>query len=254
MRRLRIALQFLTCLPLPGGQTSARELGRSAVYFPVAGLLVGAAVLGAYWLLGRALPVPAARVLALTVQVLLTGALHLDGLADTVDGLAGGSSREETLRIMRDPHVGAVGVVAVVLILLIKAVALLLLPEAVCRGALVVAPVAGRGAMVGSLAFPYVRETGVGRAFADHRSPLDPLAAAGVVAVAAGAVLGGPGVGAVLGGLAVGAAVMAVVFRRIGGVTGDVCGAVSEVVETGFLVALLAATHPSARLGGEGSW
>jgi adenosylcobinamide-GDP ribazoletransferase len=239
MRGLRVALQFLTRVPLPGPAPTPRELGRSAVYFPVAGLLLGAASLGVYWGAGFLVPRTLARVLALVSQVLLSGALHLDGLADTVDGLAGGTDREEVLRIMRDPHVGALGVVAIVVVLLLKAAAVVLLPEARVARALLVAPAVGRGAMVVALRLPYAREAGVGRAFADSRLATDAIVALLLVLGLCLLSFRLLGVAALLAALGCGGGLLAIAWRKVGGVTGDVCGAVGELAETGFLVAVL---------------
>jgi adenosylcobinamide-GDP ribazoletransferase len=240
VRSLLAAIRFLTRLPVPAENLTEREIGRSAVLFPVVGLLIGGILLGLYRLFGLLFPAPVARLLVLVSLVAVSGAFHLDGLADTVDGLYGGRDREQALRIMRDPHIGAMGVVAIVAVLLLKTAALVSLSEAFFNKGILVMPVAGRGAMVAALMLPYARDEGLGRVFARHRSRTDPIVAAVLVFGLAIYALGPAGLWAVLGALAAAAGVLGIAWRRIRGVTGDVCGAVSEVAECAFLLALLA--------------
>lgn len=239
MRSLLAAIRFLTRLPVPGGDLTEREIGRSAVFFPVVGMLVGGILLGLYRLFGLCFPVPVARVLVLVSLVAVSGALHLDGLADAVDGLYGGRDRDHALRIMRDPHIGAMGAVAIIAILLLKTAAVISLPEAFFRKGILVMPVAGRGAMVVALMLPYAREKGLGQAFARHRSRIDSVVAAVLVFGAAVYALGPAGLWALVGSLAAAGGVLGIAWRRIRGVTGDVCGAVNEAAECAFLLVLL---------------
>lgn len=120
-----IALQFLSSLPvsLPG-MPAPREVGRSLLYYPLVGLLFGLLLwLASHLLQGTPSPLHAA--LLLTLWVLLSGALHLDGLADSADAWLGGfGDRERTLRIMKDPRSGPIAVVTLVLVLLLKFCAL----------------------------------------------------------------------------------------------------------------------------------
>ena len=238
MRSLLAAVQFLTRIPVPGLNPSPREIGRSAFWFPVVGLAVGGITLGAYLLSLRFFPAPIARLLPLLVQVLVSGAFHLDGLADTVDALYGGKDREGVLRIMKDPHLGAMGAITIALTLLLKAAVLLTLPEGAYRGALLTAPVLGHAAMVGALALPYARAEGLGKAFSEHRSALDlPLAVLLSVLLSFGA-LEIPGLQSLAAAAVAGSVPILMARRRIGGVTGDVCGAANEMAELGYLLAL----------------
>lgn len=240
MRSLLVAVQFLTRLPVPLKDVSEREIGRSALCFPLVGLLVGGVLLGSYLLSSLAFPLTVARVLALVILILVSGAFHLDGLADTVDALYGGRDREDALRIMKDPHVGAMGVIAIGADLLLKAAVAVTLPEAAFRGALVAMPVVGHSAMVAALAWPYARPSGLGKVFADHRSPLDVVVAGVLAATVTFAALKFAGVGSLLGALVPGGVLIALAWRKIRGVTGDVCGAINEVSEIGFLITLSA--------------
>lgn len=245
MRSLLAAIRFLTRLPVPAGNLTEQDIGRSAVFFPVVGLLIGGILLGFYRFFSLIFPVPVARLLVLMSLVAISGAFHLDGLADTVDGFYGGKDREEVLRIMRDPHVGAMGAVAIVTILLLKTAAVVSLSEAFFRKGILIMPAVGRGATVVALMFPYARDGGLGWLFAQHRSRLDPVAAAVLVSGAAIYAFGPEGVWAVLGSLAAAGGVLGLAWRRIRGVTGDVCGAVNEAAECAFLLALLAVSPGS---------
>ncbi|MDP2931716.1 MAG: adenosylcobinamide-GDP ribazoletransferase, partial [Chloroflexota bacterium] len=119
------ALEFLTILPAPRHrEVTAKHAGESLTYFPLVGLLLGAILLGLYY--GLRLVLPPAVVTALLVIALatLTGAHHLDGLIDTSDGVIAGKSKEERLAMLSDGRVGVFGIVAVVLLLLLKYVSL----------------------------------------------------------------------------------------------------------------------------------
>jgi adenosylcobinamide-GDP ribazoletransferase len=241
MRSFLAALQFLTCIPVSVSGLSEREIGRSAAFFPVVGVVVGAAMVGFYRLSLLALPRPAARILVLAALVAVSGAFHLDGLADSADGLYGATGREEALRIMKDPRTGPMGVVAIVIVLMLKAAAAVTLPEEAFRGGLLAMPVAGRGAMVLALALPSARPSGLTGLFARHRLRADPCVAVILMSGAALVALGPAGLAALLGSLTAAGWLLLRSWRRIRGVTGDVCGAVSEVAECAFLLALLAA-------------
>lgn len=235
-----IALQFLSSLPvsLPG-MPEPRQMGRSLLFYPAVGLLFGLLLWAASALLqGVAAPLQAALLLAL--WVLLSGALHLDGLADSADAWLGGfGDRERTLQIMKDPRSGPIAVVTLVLVLLLKFCALWVLVERGAGAWLVLAPVVGRAAMLGLfLCTPYVRAGGLGSALAEHL----PRRAAGWV------LLGSALACLVLGGwlalwlLLVAALVFAFLrrqmCRRLGGTTGDTAGALLELLELGVLLGL----------------
>ncbi|RON45834.1 adenosylcobinamide-GDP ribazoletransferase [Pseudomonas frederiksbergensis] len=236
-----IALQFLSSLPirLPG-MPAPQELGRSLLFYPLVGLLFGALLWALNGLLAGT-PLLLHAALLLTAWVLLSGALHLDGLADSADAWLGGfGDRERTLTIMKDPRSGPIAVVTLVLVLLLKFAALLALIEQGQGVVLVVVPLIGRAALLGLfLTTPYVRAGGLGQALADH---LPRKAGWQVLAVSAlGCVL----IAGVFKGL-VALALAAVVFvwlrqvmvRRLGGTTGDTAGALLELLEMTLLVGL----------------
>jgi cobalamin 5'-phosphate synthase/cobalamin synthase len=243
MKRLLVAIAFLTRLPVPlPPSLDGAAVGRASLFFPAVGLLVGGAQAGAAWLLLRRLPDAIAATLVVLLGVLLTGALHLDGLADTTDGFGGGRDKEHALRIMRDHAVGAYGAAALVLSLVLKILILGTLTIMGTPGLLwiVLAPALGRWAPVLlGRALPYAREgEGLGRAVTGGGTGALELAGASLIALASAPLLCGVN-GAIAAALA---AVATLLFgllcrRRIGGVTGDTLGASVELVELVVLVA-----------------
>ncbi|WP_065260434.1 adenosylcobinamide-GDP ribazoletransferase [Pseudomonas bananamidigenes] len=240
MLPLWIALQFLSSLPirLPG-MPAPEELGRSLLFYPLVGLLFGLIL----WALNIALagaPLLLHAALLLTVWVLLSGALHLDGLADSADAWLGGfGDRERTLTIMKDPRSGPIAVVTLVLVLLLKFAALLALIEKQQGMALIIVPLLGRAALLGLfLTTTYVRAGGLGQALADH---LPRKAGWRVLLGSALACVPIAGFKAVV---ALSLAVVVFIWlrnlmvRRLGGTTGDTAGALLELLEMAVLVGL----------------
>ena len=174
MRQLLAAIRFLTILPLPGTWGTAEDdLARSVAFFPLVGLLLGAAAAAVAW--GLALVAPPMVTAAVLVIVLLgfSGGLHIDGLSDTADGFLSCRSREQMLEIMKDSHAGPMGLVAVVCVLLLKFAALssiALLQPAVLWPAVLLMPLAGRSAVCINLAIlPSARPDGLGAVFCRSR-------------------------------------------------------------------------------------
>jgi len=231
-----IALQFLSSLPvsLPG-MPEPRELGRSLLFYPLIGVLFGLLLWLASLLL-QGTPAPLHAAVLLTLWVLLSGALHLDGLADSADAWLGGfGDRERTLQIMKDPRSGPIAVVTLVLVLLLKFCALWVLVEQGIGAQLLLAPLIGRAAMLGLfLCTPYVRPGGLGQALAEHL----PRRAAGWVLLASALfclVLGG---WVVVLALAMFAWLRHLICRRLGGTTGDTAGALLELLELAVILGL----------------
>ena len=172
---LPLALTFLTKLPWPWrGPADETALARSMFWFPWVGALLGLIFWGAWAGLQKILPAPAAAALLLALTVWVTGGLHLDGLADTADGLGGGRTPEEALRIMKDSRVGAFGVISLILALVLKfSLFLSLATQTRGAGVLLLFPVISRWSMV-LLAYlsPYARaEGGLGQAMTLGVSP-----------------------------------------------------------------------------------
>ncbi|MEK7874146.1 MAG: adenosylcobinamide-GDP ribazoletransferase [Chloroflexota bacterium] len=227
------ALRFLTIAPIDRGAVSPEELSAGLPYFPVVGLLLGLALAALDALLGLVLPPFPASALVVAAMVLLTGGLHLDGLADACDGLFGGHTPERRREIMRDTARGAYATAGIVLVLLVKWSALASLGGPVRPWAIVAAPVLGRWAQVLALtAFPYARAEGLGVAFKGGATAGRAVAAAFVAFGAAGLLLRAPGLW--LAGVVTLAAWLLARWasaRLGGGLTGDVYGALSEVTE-----------------------
>jgi len=232
-----IALQFLSSLPvtLPG-MPPPPAMGRSLLCYPLVGLLFGALL----WLLHLALasaPPMLQAALLLSAWVLLSGALHLDGLADSADAWLGGfGDRARTLEIMKDPRSGPVAVVTLVLVLLLKFCALLVLVERGQVGLLVIVPVVGRAGLLGLfVCTPYVRAAGLGQALADHL----PRSMGRAVLLITGLVCwlwAGPWM-LIVAALAF-YCLRKMMLRRLGGTTGDTAGALLELLELAALLAL----------------
>jgi len=237
-RLVLTALQFLTRLPVPAWVGHGPgQLDRAMRYLPLVGIgvgLVGAMTLAAA---GAGWPQPVAALISVAATLLLTGALHEDGLADTLDGLFGGATRDEALRIMRDSQVGSYGAVGLIVALGLKVTALAALPEA--GAALVAGHAFSRFMAVCVIAgLPYARTDGKAGPIAGGVGALE-LAVAGVFGLLPLLLLGGRAIAALLmaGGLAWG---MARWFRRrLGGYTGDGLGAVQQVTEVAVLLAAL---------------
>jgi adenosylcobinamide-GDP ribazoletransferase len=220
---------------------TVEEMRDSTYFFPLVGLGLGVALAATGTVLGWIFAWPVVAALLVVELVVLTGALHLDGLADMCDGFYAGRDREDTLRIMKDPHIGTMGVVGLVCVLGLKAVALMNVPAS--RGLWVVAaaPVIGRSAVLLACAMGrYAREEGTGKTYIgqlgrDHVWMALAMAVLGctmirqVVPAALAFVLAG---------------IWVVLFvsycnRRIGGLTGDTVGALNETTE---LIVWLAAS------------
>ena len=246
MARALLAVRYLTIVPVSRrAHASLQELGAAAPWFPVVGAGLGLAVAAVDIVTSRVFPALLAALLTVTAWKVLTGGLHLDGLADCLDGLAGRDPAAR-LAIMSDSRIGAFGAMGLVLVLMLEVAAVVELSPATRWRALVAAPVVARAtpALLGRL-FRAARADGQGALFVVGLNRLAPGIALAIGLVVATAVLGWPGVVAM--GIAVGCAVAAAAFltRRLRGVTGDVLGAGVELSELALLLTLSA--WPGAR-------
>lgn len=235
-----IALQFLTRLPVRlSGTPDQRAIGRSLPYYPLVGLLLGFALALTFVALDDA-PTLLRAALVLGAWVLLTGALHLDGLADSMDAWVGGiGSRKRTLAIMKDPYCGPMAVVALVVVLLIKFSAISSFP---CRDwpVLMLIPALARSTIpLLFLTTPYVRPGGLGAALATHR----PAKTCMLVVTLTWLVVVGLLIGNLKGAWMLAASIgifllwRSAIMQRLHGTTGDTAGAMIELTETAALVA-----------------
>jgi adenosylcobinamide-GDP ribazoletransferase len=214
-------------------------------YYPLVGFLLGVILWGAYWLFSHAFPRTLCDGLVVLLLAAVTGALHLDGLADTLDGMAAGKSAEERLRIMRDHRVGTFGAVGLILILGTKFLALNSLPEEIIGKTLLVALALSRWSMV-QLTYraPYARpEGGLGRIFKENVKKREMAVATAFSLIIAVFLL--RFWGAVLW-LAVGVSALGIQLlfqKKIGGITGDILGAANETHEVLVLLMISGIFH-----------
>ncbi len=244
MRRFLAAVRFLTILPLPGDRGAAeRDLAGSVPFFPVVGILLGAVAAALSGIVSIAAPPMLAGAAVVILLVAFSGGMHMDGLSDTADGFLSGRPGEKVLEIMKDSRAGPMGVTAIACVLLAKFASVASLPGMRFRHAVFLMPLAGRCALVFHMALlPYLPQQGLGTIFYRNRPRLSAVWAAAVLGVAGWASLGFAGL--VAAGLCL-AASLAFAWgcrRRIGGATGDTCGAACEIVES--VPALVLAVWP----------
>ncbi|MHB8536295.1 MAG: adenosylcobinamide-GDP ribazoletransferase [Sulfuricaulis sp.] len=240
IRPLLIALQFLTRLPVTTSATvDDRDVGRSLLWYPLVGLLIGLTLAALARTLGS-VPVELRAALILGAWVLITGALHLDGLADSADAWLGGlGDRERTLAIMKDPCSGPGAVVALVMVLIVKFTALESLLATGDWKPLVLAPLLGR--MILPLLFittPYVRHAGLGTAMARHLPRRTATAVVLATGIAVSMFTGKPGNLSLVVAATTFVLLRAMMLRRLDGTTGDTAGAMVELVETAVLTSI----------------
>lgn len=241
MRQFFIALQFLTRIPTPQlTDISEEEAGRSLIFYPLVGLVIGIILASIGWLFADTSHNLQAT-LILIAWIVITGGLHLDGLADSADAWLGGhGDKERTLEIMKDAACGPAGAIALIVALLIKYNTLLILGEQNNWLILIITPVIARAAiLVLFQTTEYVRPSGLGTALAKHYSR--NLGTVLLLCLAAGTILLLGYSGLILLSITLSVVLLMrwLMIRRIGGTTGDTAGAVVEIVE---VVILLGAT------------
>lgn len=237
------ALQFLTIIPVKR-RFSPEEIGRSTGYFPVVGIFIGLVLAGLNYLLSLFLPPAVVNILLVVSLVVLSGALHLDGLVDTCDGLASHKTPEERWQVMHDSRAGGFGIVGVVLLLLVKYISLNSVPQGLMMTTLILLPVVSRWAMVYAVfAYPYARPSGLGKVF-KQGTGWPQLAIATLIALAVAAAL------FQLAGLVIMLAIWVIVVaaatylkRKFAGLTGDTYGAINEAAEVCVLILVILLAH-----------
>lgn len=242
MTRFLIALRFLTIFPLGKVErVSAEEIARSMGYFPLVGLGLGIILVLGNYILSPLFPRSVVDVILIALLVVSTGALHLDGFADTLDGLAGGRTKEEILAIMRDSRTGAVGVIGVIILLMLKFFSLSSIPLAQKIPVLLLMPLIARWSMIIMAFFSsYSREgSGVGKCFPDFVG-IEQLQGAAIFTLMASLIFLG------WRGLIILILVTFLTFlftlyfnRKLKGVTGDIFGATNEINEVVLLLLVL---------------
>ncbi|MEW6243624.1 MAG: adenosylcobinamide-GDP ribazoletransferase [Bacillota bacterium] len=254
LRQLFGAIALLTILPVPSpGGRQTGDGARQVELFPLAGGIIGGIVLSIDVAAGQVFSTPVRSAAVVAALAIVTGGLHLDGLADTFDGICSRKDRETILGIMRDSRIGAMGATALVMALLLKFALLLELGDDVRTEAIFFMAVAGRQAMVAAIAlYGYARkEEGLGRRYAEEGGVRQMRASLLLTAcllaiwalIRAGDLVRITAVFiSILGALLAACGFSRGVALRIGGMTGDVYGAVNEIAEISFLLLFAAIT------------
>ena len=243
IRRLIIAVQFLTIIPLSGKHSFTDEdLGKSMLYFPLVGLLIGGILVCTRIPLSLGLPEGVVDALLIAFLVVITGAMHLDALADTADGIFSGKERTVKLQIMKDSSVGAMGMVTIFIVLLLKYVTLIALSATLKNKALLLMPMMGRWSQViVAYSSDYAGlSRGLGFPFTTHVHLSLLLCSAAFCGIVAFYLLSLPGIVIVCTIVFMGIVYSLFFKRLLGGVTGDVLGALTEVTEVIVLILILA--------------
>ena len=255
LRELRLflsAVQFFTRIPVPAWVGhSEQQLDQVARYFPLVGICVGLISEAALWLGAHVLPLSLAVGLSMAASILVTGAFHEDGLSDFADGMGGGQSKEKALEIMKDSRVGAYGVIALMLVLLLKYQALLALNNMhslLFAGAALIAAHAVSRLMAASIMLTqqYVRDDDSARA-KPAAKPLShtSFSIALLISIATLDILFAAGAKTAAVFVAIVAALLMRMYlawrlqKRLGGYTGDCLGAVQQLSELAFYLGLL---------------
>ncbi len=243
LRTFYIALSFLTRIPVPlKGDISQQEIGQSMLFYPAVGLLIGIIL----WLIIHILlfvssgfPPGVLAAIVLTVWVLLTGGLHLDGLADSADAWIGGqNNRSRTLEIMKDPYCGPMGVAVVVLVLLLKWSVLSFLFKSGQNAFIIIIPMLSRAIILALfMSTEYVRENGLGAAFMEELPEEKVLWTVLIITFLLSLLWAGWWSVILVFGMIYGLRVL--MIKRLGGMTGDTIGAFVEIAEAAALTGLL---------------
>lgn len=244
--RFLTAFTFFTRIPVPvslaNDETKSDTLGASAIAFPLAGLAIGLILALVYYIATLLLPVPVAALIAVIAGVLITGALHEDGLADCADGFGAGSDRTRILEIMRDSRIGTYGTLALISSVTLRWVLLTTLPVEAGIAALILTHAASRTAMLPAIRYDvYARPEGLGKSMSASLSGATLGFALGICLVVCLIAGGLAGPLAMAAGLLAAWGLSRLLTARIGGYTGDTLGAMEQVAEVVVLAVLVGA-------------
>lgn len=233
LKSLLTAFRFLTILPLRAKIEESDELFASSMtFFPLVGLFIGGFLFLVYRISSILFSPLLVNALVLIAWVFITGALHLDGFMDTIDGLSGGKTKEERLKIMKDPSSGAKGTVGLVGLLGLKFLLLLEIEPFLKTGTLLLTPVVGRWSMVtAAYLAPYARGEGLGKAFITRKGEGTIFWASLSVTVLGLVIFKFPFLYII--GVCLGITYLSTLYfeSRMGGITGDTLGALNEIIE-----------------------
>ncbi len=244
LAELRLATSFLTIIPVIDRRRASDDtVAASFAWFPIVGFVLGAALSAEDWILAHVFAQVIRSVLIIVSLTVVTGAVHLDGLADTADALGAGRDRERALDILRDSRVGTFGASAIFFDLTLKILALSTLAGHRRYAALLLAPMLARWAMVlVASGMPYLRSSGSGSALLGNKSLGLRAVLVAIFTLVAMLMLGALRTIALAGAVAIAIVFATRLFYRrwLGGVTGDLIGACGELVEIAVLVTMAA--------------
>lgn len=233
MKSFLLALQFLTIVPLKIKDVNEKKIAGAMVFFPLVGLILGLALAGINALLFILnFPPLAVNIILVVALVAITGGMHMDGLSDTIDAFLSGKPRDEMLAIMRDSHIGVMGVLSIASVMLLKVGLLISVAAPLKTTALILACVLSRwSSVLAMFLFPYARKDGKARIFIEGMNLKIFALSSITVLVFAFAIWRAKGLVTLL--IAAGCAYLIGKFssRKIGGITGDTLGAAIELTE-----------------------
>jgi adenosylcobinamide-GDP ribazoletransferase len=238
--QVRLAISFLTIFPVgPVDAAASTDVAASFGWFPLVGFGIGLTLCAVDWLLTPLLGPALRAVLLVLILTALTGALHLDGVADTADALGAGRDRERALEILRDSRIGSFGAIALFFVLAFKIIAIAGAGESQRYAMLYMAPGLGRWAMVAlANGLDYLRAEGLGTAILSRDRRRNLLVATVTAVIALAPLMMLHALRACLIAAAITLALSAFYRRWLDGLTGDLIGAVGELVETAVLIGL----------------
>ena len=233
MSHFLLALQFLTVIPLKIKESSEQKMADSVVYFPLIGLAIGLLLIVVNTLLSYLnFPNLTLNVILVVTLIIVSGGMHLDGLSDTADAFLSGKPKEEMLNIMRDPHVGVMGVLSLASIIFLKIALLFSVNGSLRQEALILMCVASRWSVVPQMFFfPYARKEGKASAFIQGMTLKTFIISTVIVILCASLVWGIKGLITLLAAVVFVYIIGKLASSKIGGITGDTLGATIELTE-----------------------
>jgi len=233
MKSIVEAIRFLTIFgSSKRAKVTSANLSRSLLYFPFVGLLIGGCLVGANFIISKYLNHSAVNLSIILLLIILSGALHLDGFADTLDGFYAGKNREEILKIMEDSRIGTMGALGLVILILLKFVLLEGTPEIIKYKTLLLMPLSSRWAMVVSGSLSKAAKTeGLGKFFCKPVRLREWLGATLFTLIVAFLILKVQSILFILSIFLFALILTRYITRKIGGMTGDTFGAINELTE-----------------------
>lgn len=242
LRRFVLAIQFLTTIPIPGNYVKdEKDLGRSVLFYPIVGLLIGLETLGLYRLASRVFMPVVSMVIAYVGNIMLTGGLHIDGFGDMCDGFYAGKDKQGILAIMKDSHIGTMAVLGIFCLLILKLSLLYsVLPKDILAQTILVIPAISRWVIsVAAGIYHYAREEGgTAKPFVENVGRREIIISSFLISLISFIILGPAGILLSISTLAIALIFMRWVKNKIGGITGDILGGLNEISEVCSLVML----------------